>query len=76
MIDIFFFNWSKFDQMLTMFRDQDSEAALEANIDGNLRGSYPLEEAYKVRAIAIISIYLTLQALSAFCIQVKTRQAS
>ncbi|KAJ4840650.1 hypothetical protein Tsubulata_033206, partial [Turnera subulata] len=36
----------------TIFRDQNPETALEANIDDNLRGSYPLEEVYKMAKLA------------------------
>ncbi|KAF3437490.1 hypothetical protein FNV43_RR20243 [Rhamnella rubrinervis] len=36
----------------TTFREKDPETALEAVIDGNLRGSYPTEEVYKMAEIA------------------------
>ncbi|KAF8399752.1 hypothetical protein HHK36_015623 [Tetracentron sinense] len=35
-----------------IFKDQDSETALEAVVDANLRGSYPMEEMYKMAEIA------------------------
>nr|TKS06473.1 lysM domain receptor-like kinase 3 [Populus alba] len=34
--------------MTAIFRDQDPETALEANIDENMKGSYPRDEVYKV----------------------------
>ncbi|KAM6589348.1 hypothetical protein CsatA_011953 [Cannabis sativa] len=36
----------------TIFQDEDPESALEAEIDGNLRGSYPFEEIFKMGEIA------------------------
>ncbi|XP_050377923.1 lysM domain receptor-like kinase 3 [Argentina anserina] len=35
-----------------VFKDDDPEIALEAKIDGNLNGSYPIEEVYKMGEIA------------------------
>ncbi|CAK7329012.1 unnamed protein product [Dovyalis caffra] len=35
----------------TIFRDQDPETALEVNMDANLKGSYPMEEVYKMAEI-------------------------
>ncbi|KAK3223441.1 hypothetical protein Dsin_010466 [Dipteronia sinensis] len=35
-----------------IFKDEDPEIALEEVIDGNLRGSYPLEDVYKMAEIA------------------------
>lgn len=49
----------KLDQMTAIFRDQDPETALEANIDENMKGSYPMDEVYKVSVIARLSIHFT-----------------
>ncbi|XP_024174100.1 lysM domain receptor-like kinase 3 [Rosa chinensis] len=38
--------------LLEVFQDNDPEIALEAKIDGNLKGSYPMEEVYKMGEIA------------------------
>ncbi|KAI6694878.1 hypothetical protein NL676_022588 [Syzygium grande] len=38
--------------MNKIFRHKDPEAALEAVVDGNLRGSYPMEDMYKMAEIA------------------------
>ncbi|KAK9080514.1 hypothetical protein SSX86_000272 [Deinandra increscens subsp. villosa] len=35
-----------------IFKDQDSAAALEAQIDNNLKGSYPIEEMFKMAETA------------------------
>lgn len=35
-------------QVNTIFEEENPESALEEVIDGNLRGSYPMEEVYKV----------------------------
>ncbi|KAB2633321.1 lysM domain receptor-like kinase 3 [Pyrus ussuriensis x Pyrus communis] len=35
-----------------IFKEEDPEAALEAQIDGNMKGSYPMEEVYKMAKIA------------------------
>lgn len=35
-------------QVQSIFKDENTESALEAEIDGNLRGSYPMEEVFKV----------------------------
>jgi hypothetical protein len=49
----------KLDQMTAIFRDQDPETALEANIDENMKGSYPMDEVYNVSVIARLSIHFT-----------------
>lgn len=49
----------KLDQMTAIFRDQDPETALEANIDENMKGSYPMDEVYKVSVIARLSIHFS-----------------
>ncbi|KAM0979495.1 hypothetical protein ACFX13_015625 [Malus domestica] len=36
-----------------VFKEKDPEAALEAQIDGNMKGSYPMEEVYKMAEIAL-----------------------
>ncbi|EOY20853.1 Kinase family protein / peptidoglycan-binding LysM domain-containing protein, putative [Theobroma cacao] len=36
----------------TIFQVTDKEGALEANIDANLRGSYPMEEVYKMAELS------------------------
>ncbi|KAJ0106026.1 hypothetical protein Patl1_18104 [Pistacia atlantica] len=36
----------------TIFRHQDSEAALEADVDPNLSGSYPMEQVYKMAELS------------------------
>ncbi|XP_044485166.1 lysM domain receptor-like kinase 3 [Mangifera indica] len=36
----------------TVFRHQNSEAALEAEIDPNLRGNYPMEQVYKMAELS------------------------
>ncbi|KAA8542266.1 hypothetical protein F0562_023599 [Nyssa sinensis] len=38
--------------MYAIFCEEDSETALESNIDCNLKGSYPTEEAYKMAELA------------------------
>ncbi|EEF51946.1 serine-threonine protein kinase, plant-type, putative [Ricinus communis] len=40
------------DQILTIFRNQQTETALEANVDSNLRGSYPMEEVCEMAEIS------------------------
>lgn len=35
-------------QINNVFQDKDPEKALESIVDGNLKGSYPMEDAYKV----------------------------
>ncbi|PON44878.1 hypothetical protein PanWU01x14_263590 [Parasponia andersonii] len=35
-----------------IFQDEDPESALEAEIDGNLRGSYPSEDVFKMAEVA------------------------
>ncbi|GFY91410.1 protein kinase family protein [Actinidia rufa] len=35
-----------------IFKDEEPEAALESVIDGNLKGSYPMEDVYKMAEIA------------------------
>ncbi|CAI9283839.1 unnamed protein product [Lactuca saligna] len=39
-----------------IFQDQDSVAALEAQIDTNLKGSYPIEEANKMAETAMLCL--------------------
>ncbi|CAH1428480.1 unnamed protein product [Lactuca virosa] len=39
-----------------IFQDQDSGAALEAQIDTNLKGSYPIEEANKMAETAMLCL--------------------
>lgn len=46
------------DQFRAIFQDQDSGAALEAQIDTNLKGSYPIEEANKVGRLEFMNILL------------------
>ncbi|TQD76294.1 hypothetical protein C1H46_038180 [Malus baccata] len=36
-----------------VFKEKDPEAALEAQIDGNMKGSYPMEEVYKMAETAL-----------------------
>ncbi|XP_062112500.1 lysM domain receptor-like kinase 3 [Humulus lupulus] len=36
----------------TIFQDEDPESALQAEIDGNLRGSYPIDEIFKMAEVA------------------------
>lgn len=43
-------------QMNKIFRHKDPEAALEAVVDGNLQGSYPMEDMYKVRVLIQIDL--------------------
>ena len=38
-------------QVYKIFKDEDPVTALEEVIDGNLSGSYPLEDVYKVSII-------------------------
>lgn len=38
--------------MTAIFRDQDPETALEANIDENMKGSYPMDEVYKMAELS------------------------
>lgn len=40
--------FSSHDQIKNIFQDENPESALEAEIDGNLRGSYPIEDVFKV----------------------------
>ncbi|KAI5329750.1 hypothetical protein L3X38_029147 [Prunus dulcis] len=38
--------------LYAVFQEKDPEAALEAKVDGNMKGSYPIEEVYKMAEIA------------------------
>lgn len=48
------------DQVNEIFHNEDPEIALEDAIDRTLRGSYPLEDVYKVSLILIKYIYLNV----------------
>ncbi|KAJ6875574.1 hypothetical protein NC652_035080 [Populus alba x Populus x berolinensis] len=45
--------------MTAIFRDQDPETALEANIDENMKGSYPRDEVYKLHVLQYLYVYHT-----------------
>ncbi|BFG32501.1 hypothetical protein CerSpe_187740 [Prunus speciosa] len=38
--------------LYAVFQEKNPEAALEAKVDGNMKGSYPIEEVYKMAEIA------------------------
>lgn len=41
-------------QLYAVFQEKDPEAALEAKVDANMKGSYPIEEVYKVCSTQIL----------------------
>ena len=47
------FCFAQHGQVKRIFEDEDPESALEAEIDGNLKGSYRSEDVFKVRQLTL-----------------------